>query len=493
MKRENFVLMFLLCISLYTYAQNLSFDEKYVKVGVFTNEWPKIWINNPNLRNLGTLIISNSGTPRQIEARLNEQNIGKRVLDILFQRDSEGLHMDRLYNQALQNTTIEEIEVAMQDASSETRNILKRDISRQILKNNYIIIFQEITKNKFGRTKLQKYWHVFHVNINDKIIDQAFLNWKDPGKYDLIQVPVKFVATGKIPSKFYGEEELIFDIAKKVPAFAIRGPVYSRRPFLTRTTSKQGVKKKDRFFVYRFKENKKGDIYSKKVSTARVTDVNGESTKLFTISGRYASTKRGDIAVLKDRHITSFSIAGQGSFGKDPRYGGRIQLEVLCDFSKTGIAQYFLADIVYNRYQKEPEEVWWNKEGMVQPTLQNSSFSMGYGLGFNFLGRFELMPYILAGYQMSFMTQLNDGFIWNHDAEQWETIEVSRKGDGSTLGHSFITHIGGRLSMNIWYPVQLIVGADYNLTLGIRDGFKPATRQHKLNRLNIYAGLRFHL
>ena len=238
-------------------------------------------------------------------------------------------------------------------------------------------------------------------------------------------------------------------------------------------------------------ENRKGEIYSKKVSTARVTDVNSESTRLFTISGRYASTKRGDVAVLKDRHRLSLSIAGQGSFGNDPRYGGRIQLEVLSGFSKAGIARYILADIDYNRYRREPENVWWNKDGMVQPTLQNASFSLGYGVGFNFLGRFEIMPYILAGYQMSFMTGLDEGQVWNHDTEQWETVMPTKKNKWM-LGNSFITHGGIRLSINIWYPVQLIVGGDYNLTLGIRKGFEPATRQHELDRLNIYTGLRFH-
>lgn len=501
MRKLRIILLLLLGINLYVNAQELSFDEKYIKVGVLTNEWPTLWRNDPNLRKLGTLPIYSNGTPQQIETRLNEQNVGKRVLDILFQRDSEGLHMDRLYNQALQNTTIEEIEVAIQDASAETKDVLKKDISRQILKNNYVVVFQTIVKTKKngepktkknGDPKTKKMWLVFHIDIDDEIIDQAFLNWKSPEKYDLIKVPVRFMAKGEVPSMFSYEGEMLFDIAKKVPAFAVRGPVYSRRPFLARTTSKQGVKKKDRFFIYRFVENKRGEIYSKKVSTARVTDVNDESTRLFTISGRYASAKRGDVAVLKDRHRLSLSVAGQGSFGNDPRYGGRIQLELLCGFSKTGIAQYFLTNIDYNRYKREPENVWWNEDGMVRPTLQNASFSIGYGIGFNFLGRFELMPYILTGYQMSFMRHLNDGYVWNHDTEQWETVRVSKKGDGSKLGRSFITHGGARLSMNIWYPVQLIIGADYNLTLGMRKGFEPATRQHELNRLNIYAGLRFH-
>lgn len=492
MRKIKLFLLLLLGVNLGIHAQKLSFDEKYVKVGVLVNEWPALWENNPNLRNLGTLHISSNGTSQQIEARLNEQNVGKRVLDILFQRDNEGLHMDRLYDQALQNTTIEEIEVAIQDASAETKDVLKKEISRQILKSNYVVVFQTISwTTKRKKTKTKKFWHVFHIDINDRIIDQAFLNWENPENYNLIKVPVRFVAKGEVPSKFSYEGELIFDIAKKVPAFAVRGSVYSRRPLLARTTSKQGIKKRDRFFIYRFVENKRGEIYSKKVSTARVTDVNDESTRLFTISGRYASAKRGDVAVLKDRHRLSLSVAGQGSFGDDPRYGGRIQLELLCGFSKTGIAQYFLTNIDYNRYKREPENVWWNEDGMVRPTLQNASFSMGYGIGFNFFGRFELMPYILAGYQISFMTDLDEGQVWNHNTEQWETIMPTKENEGK-LGHSFITHGGARLSMNIWYPVQLIVGADYNLTLGIRDGFKPATRQHELDRLNIYAGLRFH-
>lgn len=492
MRKLKIVLLFLLGINLYTNAQKLSFDEKYIKVGVLTNDWFGLWRNAPNLRLLGALHVSNSGTPQQIEDDLNRQNIGKYALDILFQRDNEGLHMDRLYNQALQNTTVEEIEVAIQDASAEAKDVLKKDISRQILKNNYIVLFQTVTEEKKnGKTKSKKYWLVFHIGIDDNIIEQSFLNWDNPNGYDQIKVPVRFVAKGRVPSKFSYEGELMFDIAKKVPAFAIRGSVYSRRPFLARTSSRQGVKKGDRFFVYRFVENRKGEIYSKKVSTARVTDVNSESTRLFTISGRYASTKRGDVAVLKDRHRLSLSIAGQGSFGNDPRYGGRIQLEVLSGFSKAGIARYILADIDYNRYRREPENVWWNEDGMVQPTLQNASFSLGYGIGFNFLGRFEIMPYILGGYQMSFMTGLDEGQVWNHDTEQWETIKPTKESEGK-LGHSFITHGGARLSMNIWYPVQLIVGLDYNLTLGIRDGFKPATRQHELNRLNVYAGLRFH-
>ena len=103
-----------------------------------SNKWPSCMENNPNLRKLGTL----QGTT------IDQNSIGKRVMDILFQRDGNGCHMDRLYEDALQNTTVEELEVALRDASAESKDVLKREIAHQLLKNNYIVIFHTENKGK---------------------------------------------------------------------------------------------------------------------------------------------------------------------------------------------------------------------------------------------------------------------------------------------------------------------------------------------------------
>ena len=125
MKRLYIVLQCLLFVGICSYAQHLSFDSKYVKVGVMSSEWPSCFVNNPNLRNLGTLQ-GNS---------FDQNHIGKQVLDLLFQRDASGLHMDKLYDEALQNTTVEELEVALKDASAEAKDVLKRQVAHQLLKN----------------------------------------------------------------------------------------------------------------------------------------------------------------------------------------------------------------------------------------------------------------------------------------------------------------------------------------------------------------------
>ena len=479
MKRLHLLLQFLLFVNVWSYAQHLSFDSKYVKVGVMSNEWGLPCLSeNPNLRSLK---ISH-------RAFFDENHIGKQVLDILFQRDGSGLHMDRLYEDALQNTTIEELEVALKDESAETKDILKREVAHQLLKNNYIVTFHTEKKSR--------YWSVSHVEIDDEIIEQAYSCWRTPELYDQIQVPVKFVAKGKVPIDKDGSingDELMYDIAKKVPAFAVRGPVVSRFPFVSRMGRSMGVKKLGRIYVYRFTENSNGEFYSKKVCTARATEVSSDSTRMYMISGNFPSTKKGDVAVLKDRHRSSVSLLSQGSFGNDSRIGGRLQYEYLLDFSKHGIAHYLIGAVGYNRHVKEPYGVWWGDSTSIQPALNNFNASVGYGVGFNFFGRMELMPYVMIGGQYIFVTRDEGGMTyWNNEQNGWAYWNPHFSGKHDTEKHfGLIGHAGASLNINIWYPLQLSLGADYNFSIQ-SPIWEPIISRHTTNRLNLYAGLRLH-
>ena len=482
MKRLYLVFQFLLFVGTISHAQKLSFDSKYVKVGVMSNEWPSCMENNPNLRKLGTI----QGTA------IDQNRIGKQVLDILFQRDESGLHMDRLYEDALQNTSVEELEVALRDASAESNDVLKREVAHQLLKNNYIIIFRTEVKTKsHGTPKIKKYWSVYHVEIDDRIIQQAYLNWQNPSVYDQIQVPVKFIAKGKVPKNSFDNNELVYDIAKKVPAFAVRGPVTSRFPFTARMGQDMGIKKVSRVSIYRFVEDKTGNYYSKEICKARTTDVAADATRMYMISGSFPSTKKGDVAVLKDRHRSSISLMGQASFGNDARIGGRLQYEYLLDFSKHGIAQYIIGSVGYKRHDKEPDGIWWGESRTIQPTLNNADISIGYGIGFNFLGRMELMPYVMGGYQYTFITGGNDPmYYWDNQQERWSDLYGINDNAGLSY-HGFVGHAGAKLSVNIWYPLQLSIGADYNLSTK-SSKLEPFLDRHTLNRLNLYAGFRLH-
>ena len=296
-----------MALSLCMQAQKIAFDAKYIKVGVVTNiSLPQIE-NNANIRNLGQINYQNIYEKKVdgniIADKLNQEKVGKIVLDRLLKRDSRGrLNMNSLYDEALNNTTLQETEVAMQDISAETKDVLKKEISYQLLKNNYIIIIQEIPKKKDPQ-KSKWYWQAFHVDIDDRIIQQVFLNWENPAIYDEINVPVSFVGEGR-----YYTDSFMFDLGKKVPAFAIRGSVFSRHPFLAYTTAQQGVKKvTDSLFIVSKKTERVKYIQKRYAPQGRLKlQVNIQDC---TQSVENMLQKRGVMSLFKKTGITHLCLS----------------------------------------------------------------------------------------------------------------------------------------------------------------------------------------
>ena len=527
MKIKHILPALLLLTATGAQAQKLSFDSKYIKVGVVvagSGVDEAAFAGDPNIRCLGeaelpfklttdTKSKRSKAAMRAVARRLTEAGLGKQTLDMLLERDTAGLHIDRLYDEALGNTTIEEIDEASLDVSAETKDVLKREIARQLLKNNFIVL---TSSNKKG-TKW--WWHVFHVDIDDRIIDQAFNTWDDPARYDLIEVPVTYRGSGKIKGdmrqalsgemktpaiadgvpllaaavavgKTLRPYNLIQEIAKEVPEFAVRGPVVTRRPFVARTGAKQGVRSGDLLYVYRAFLDKDSVMYSKKICSVRATEVGPDSVRLYTVSGRMASNKLGDIAVHRGRHRWAFSTMWQGSFGSDARHGARLLWERrFKGFSPKGRSHYFLLGLDVNSFKSDPRGVWFDYDDRaVQPKLMSGGINLGYGIGWHFLGRLELMPYALVGAQLAGLTK-SELQYYNKEEEKWTDFPGGMAG----ITPFFAGHAGLRLNVNLWYPVQLTIGADYNYNIPLYKENEPAYDNHDLNRLNFYAGLRFNL
>lgn len=511
MKIKHILPALLLLTATGAQAQKLSIDSKYIKVGVVvagSGVDEAAFAGDPNIRYLGetelpftlttdTKSERSKAAMRTVAHRLTEAGLGKQTLDMLLHRDAAGLHIDRLYDEALGNTTIEEISEASLDVSAETKDVLKREIARQLMKNNFILL----TSSNKERTK--GWLHVFHVDIDDRIIDQAFNTWNDPGRYDQIEVPVTYRGSVKTSHVRLGSllamgqqivngdsgAELVMDIAKEVPEFAVRGPVVTRRPFVARTGARQGIRPGDLLYVYRSFLDKDSVVYSKKICSVRATEVGPDSVRLYTVSGRMASNKLGDIAVYRGRHRWAFSALWQGSFGSDARHGARLLWEHrFRGFSPKGRSHYFLVGLDVNSFKSDPRGVWFDADDRaVRPKLVGGGIHLGYGIGWHFLGRLELMPYALVGAQLAGLTK---GAVqyYNEEQEKWTNLNATA---GLT---PFVTgHAGLRLNVNLWYPVQLTVGADYNCNFPLNKNNEAAYDNHELNRLNFYAGLRFNL
>ena len=495
MKRLFFMLV-ALCATIVLNAQKLHIDAKYIKVGVASNSTliqddnKRVLDLNDVMKDFDHEVLKKKDliTWKDNLHRINQKHVGKKVLDLLLSRQGSSLNIDNIYMQALDNTTIEDIEEAVLDISGDSKDILKKEIGNLLLKNNYIVVVQE-----YGLySKL--HWQIFHVDIDDNIIEQAFLCWNDMARYDQISVPVSFVAKGKTSDS----KNLLSDIAKRVPQFAVRGPVTNAHPTVARMGSNLGLRKMDRVFVYRFKQSRNGDIYSKRICTARAVDVNPNTTQLYTISGNYPSYKKGDIAVLRDRKKSAMSFMYQGSFGEDPRHGGRFQYEYLLSFSSKGIAQYLIGGFGYNQYKKEPLGMWSPKDEGVQPQWVNYELMVGYGVGFNLWGRLEIMPYGMLGYQNPHFKNSENAMHFGYIEDETTSVpEGCWWGQDWSHQSGLISYWGLKFNVNLFYPFQLTGGADYNLSIypkrdGSYESFpKPKILEHHTyNRLNVYLGFR---
>lgn len=504
MKHLKFKLLLLLtiCSVFHSYGQELEFDAKFVPVGYATNSDCDGLSGNRHIRRIYLQKTINfpyvQGNENAMALKLTSEGYGKEVLDALLQRDENGLHIESLYNEALKYVSNDEKDIATYDQSAETNDVLKKDITKQLLQNNYIILLSD------GGNKI--HWAVFHVDITDDVIQQTYLNWNNEEFYDQIQVKVSFKAKGSVKRK--KSEFIVNKIAKKVPHFTVRGAIINRHPFLTDLGTAEGVQKYDRVYIYKPKLKKNDKVELSKIASTRVVGFNSENARLFTISGKFASSKKGEIAVWHDSHKKSLAIMGATSFGGDPRFGGRVLFENLLSFSKLGIAEYGLVSLDYNIYNREPKGVWFDYETKEekQPNLSYGAISLGYGLGFNFLGRIEIMPYLMGGFQISNFSNSNL-LYWDNEKSKWGLFEHTTSSYSSNeydidikaeQAFALIAHSGVRVNVNIWYPMQLTVGADFNYMYSLKrhdeeDKFKPVYDRHKMNRVNFYAGIRIHL
>lgn len=485
-KRVSFLMLLLAAVA--TGAANESpIDSKYVKVGYVSNvAIPES--DNSYLHCLGIINgFSSSYDLKNISATersLNTQRLGKRVLDILFQRTPQGLQIDNLYNIALSNVAMAEDERANLDISANKQDVLKKIIVRQILKNNYVILV-EGSDDIYNMAGYHYNWALYHVDITDGIIDQVFLNWNDLKRYDQITVPVSYVAHGRVKSK----EEILNSVMNEAKTISPHSAIISRHPFTVGFGREQGARLLDRVEVYRLYENKHGDVKTKRICTTRITETNAKISRIFSINGGYASQSKGDIAILHhNQRLNNISIVVQGSFGSDYRIGGRLFYERLLKLSKHGVSQYILGSVEYNRYCREPEDIWYpyiDAKDCVRPTLSNFGVNVGYSFGFmGLLGKIEIAPYAMVGFKV----HLFDRKVHHYD---W----TGQVGDEPEPTFGLDVCGGIKANINIWYPLQLTFGADYNFNLssvGEQDVTTIYLEHHKINRLNVYAGLRFN-
>lgn len=259
-----------------------------------------------------------------------------------------------------------------------------------------------------------------------------------------------------------------------------------------------GIDDRDKVVIYRTKE-KNGELYSSRVSTARACNVMDSIANLYTFAGGQASYKRGDIAVYQPSKNASWTISanymdhsGNLNFTYDHRF----------KLSSAGISQYFIMMFGVGGYEKSEKRLYSTDNGALvySPLITNLGF--GYGIGYEFAHCLEIEPYVLAQWEAMF-------FISKKASPNGPTKSQAGPRDTSyargATSNSARFPLGARLNINIMYPIQLVVGAEYIFNIKIPVAKNTERRIHnnpekfffeptgyKRDGLNLYAGLRFN-
>lgn len=448
-------------------------------------------------------------SPKEICKYWNQSNLGKKVLDALLDYNGTSLSEEKLKDLALKNVLKADDERAAIGVIGK-ENILKEDYL-PILENQYIFINECIKKRPGLGDKAR--WSAYKININKDILEQVFNSWNDMEKYNQIKVTISYIASGVAKNDNYtlksnnGQTQstvqklkikTLRKIATEVPAFAIRGQVISRHPFRMNIGYVNGIDDRDKVIIYRTKE-KNGELYSSRVSTTRACNVMDSIANLYTFAGGQASYKRGDIAVYQPSKNASWTISanymdhsGNLNFTYDHRF----------KLSPAGISQYFIMMFGVGGYEKSEKRLYSTDNGALvySPLITNLGF--GYGIGYEFAHCLEIEPYVLAQWETMF-------FISKKASPNGPT--KSQAGPRDTLyargatSNSARFPLGARLNINIMYPIQLVVGAEYIFNIKIPVAKNTERRIHnnpekfffeptgyKRDGLNLYAGLRFN-
>ncbi len=442
-------------------------------------------------------------TPKELCKHWNDENLGKKVLDALLAYNGTSLSEEKLKDLALQNVLKADDERASIGVIGK-ENILKEDYL-PILENQYIFINQSI-KQRIGKGDKAR-WSAYKINIDKDVLEQVFNCWNDMARYNQIKVTISYIASGVAknssnywdtsrdpnqPIEQYLKDKTRRKIAYEVPAFAIRGQVVSRHPFKMNIGEAAGIKNRDRVVVYRAKE-KHGEMVSSRVCTTHACNVKDSTANLYTFAGGQASYKKGDVAVYQPSKNSSWTISANymdHSYNLNFTYDHRTKL------SPSGFSQYFITMLGVGGYEKTDKRLYATNNGAVVYSPVIANFGMGYGVGYEFAHCAEIEPYVLA--------QWEGMFFISKKSSPYDGKDGASYASGAT-SNSVRFPLGAKLNLNIMYPLQLVIGAEYIFNVKIKVAKDTEKRVHndpekfffeptgyKRDGLNIYAGLRFN-
>jgi hypothetical protein len=366
---------------------------------------------------------------------LKNEGIGNKVLKHFF-LGSDGKLTEDILKERFGKDTFSHMD--------ENEKVRRQEDYLSTLANNYVYL-EHPTSNGIA-------YMVFHVAIDQNVLNEVYATWDNPKGIDNINVPIELIAysTAKSDENY---NKINADIAKKVAPFAICGVV--DRPYVE-VDKRKGVEKGDIATIYSQRMDKNGVMYSKRISRARVSEVEDYKSHIFSIAGTRGNRKDGDIAVITHEKNMSVALEGVGSI----KLGG-VQgvYDMIWGITRSGIMTHMIATIGLITSDSETNDTYSVEGSSAEFSApQFINIGAGYGVSKVFAGFVEVMPYFL--FQIDYASMSNSQNVSGGTKDpDYENIQALSLGG----------LVGVRCDINISYPWQLTLSGGYAHRFGINS------------------------
>ena len=444
-----------------------------------------------------------------IRKYLNEQNVGKNIINKWYNRKNDGtMDAGLVQLRGMYNATDADYLKANADMRGDVN---LKDYGFNLINLSYILVIdiENVTTEEELVTKKKKEsvgWsslitaYLYKIKYTKELQDSIFNNcWIYPEdtpdrkaeknrKYDQLKIPIEFVFKSKKPfaivtSKSKKEvtiisetmdqlltdmvqgayDESLYRLEMKIEDFKVKVPLFDVRPLTAKIGKKEGLKCDNRYFAYEyvFKENTNSTIPKQRGvvrATSKIVDNrvmargNMDKTRFYQTAGRelepgYLLKQANDIGIEYYGGVEAGEVGGFYA-RVDYRLGRLYGLQ----------SQFIYLDLAMQR--KEYDVIDY---GAADDFYVFTRVGLGLAQGFMLTRNIEIRPFIGGGVEM--VSKLLENVYLDNGYNSYSLIDEDKLKD-YTGPMSFYGKAGLNLAFNLRHNIQLTGGASYFMFLG---------------------------
>lgn len=498
-------------------------------------------------------------TINEVLSRLNNANVGKEILAYILNPDSQGRFNREIINKRGQWNASDKDYI---ESKATQVDAMGQD-GEQLIDDSYIIVFdlknpervETQAKDKNGKIYTIVTWKgdvgamVYQISDAKEIVadvinsmwiyehDSASIQDAKKKAFDELKVKMEFVAavgvhtSGKELNNVINnaKDQIMTKLEDQIPSWQVTIDCETVKPFITaKIGTKEGVRNGQRYGVYgqvynsskdRLEFKRKGYVRSTVVAdNRRVADGTSDSTYFYRISG---TAELNGTEILKQRNDLGLGISVNYNYNgsnleptENRTFGSFSMIDIGLDYlayiQKRGFSHYIMLGIGLDRFsgdnlykgQKEygtygmeidPEGQFRFKSG-----ASYTNVFIGYMFGIKIKQFVEIQPFLRGGIDMVNVSGDLDENALKAIAFN-ENYTIKNESDLNKSSYAYFLDPGIRLTLNVIYPVQIYLQANYSIGFGggdkyniINNYFKDCCYGHS-NGLGVGGGVRLIL